>query len=318
LATKSAKKEGAIMTIASEQSVSMQETIPQKKPNPRTHLSAPTIIFLVIMTQIPFVLTIYYSFLNWNLLRPGNIRSVWFRNYTRPFQDPEFYRILWQTVYLTLSVVIISFVFGMLFALLLNRPFPGRGLARTLLISPFLMMPVVTSVLWKNVLLNPVFGLLNYVFRVVGLPSIDWLAQYPMASIILVVSWQWIPFVMLILLAGLQSLPEPILESARIDGAGGIGLFRYIVLPHLKRFIEIALLLEIIFILNIFGQIFVITSGGPGISTTNLTFEIFKEAFLRWNISKASALGVLAVILANIVVMLFIRIIRQERSEVAA
>jgi len=306
------------MTIASEQSVLAQEIKPQKKRHPRTHLSAPTITFLVIITQIPFVLTIYYSFLNWNLLRPGNIRWVWFRNYIRPFLDADFYQILWQTVYLTLSVVVITFVFGMLLAILLNRPFPGRGLARTLLISPFLVMPVVTSVLWKNVLLNPVFGLAGYVLGLVGLPSIDWLAHYPMASIIAIVSWQWIPFVMLILLAGLQSLPDSTLEAARIDGAGGVALFWYIVVPHLKRFIEIALLLEIIFILNIFGQIFVVTSGGPGIATTNLPFEIYKEAFLRWNISAASALGVLAVVLANIVVLMFMRIIQQEKTEVSA
>jgi sorbitol/mannitol transport system permease protein len=306
------------MAITSESLVAVKEIKHKKKQDPRTHLSAPTIIFLVIITQIPFALTIYYSFFNWNLLRPGNIRWVWFRNYIRPFQDADFYQILWQTVYLTLSVVVITFIFGMLFALLLNRPFPGRGLARTLLISPFLVMPVVTSVLWKNVLLNPVFGLTGYLLGLVGLPSPDWLAQFPMASIIVIVSWQWIPFVMLILLAGLQSLPESILEAARIDGAGGVGLFRYIVIPHLKRFIEIALLLEIIFILNIFGQIFVVTSGGPGIATTNLPFEIYKEAFLRWNISAASALGVLAVVLANIVVLMFIRIIQQEKTEVAA
>lgn len=306
------------MTIASEQSVSAQETRSKKKPHPRTHISAPTIVFLVIITQIPFVLTIYYSFLNWNLLRPGNIRGVWFRNYIRPFQNPDFYQILWNTLYLTVSVVFITFVLGMLFALLLNRSFPGRGLARTLLISPFLMMPVVTSVLWKNVLLNPIFGLITYALSLVGLPSIDWLAQYPMLSIIVIVSWQWIPFVMLILLAGLQSLPDSIMEAARIDGAGGLALFRYIVVPHLKRFIQIALLLEVIFVLNIFGQIFVVTSGGPGIATTNLPFEIFKEAFLRWNISSASALGVLAVVLANIVVLLFIRVIGEEKTEVAA
>jgi len=306
------------MAITSESLVAVKEIKHKKKRNPRTHLSAPTIIFLVIITQIPFALTIYYSFFNWNLLRPANVRWVWFRNYIRPFQDSDFYQILWQTVYLTLSVVVITFVFGMLFALLLNRPFRGRGLARTLLISPFLVMPVVTSVLWKNVLLNPVFGLTGYLLGLVGLPSPDWLAQYPMASIIVIVSWQWIPFVMLILLAGLQSLPGSTLEAARIDGAGGLALFRYIVIPHLKRFIEIALLLEIIFILNIFGQIFVVTSGGPGIATTNLPFEIYKEAFLRWNISAASALGVLAVVLANIVVLMFIRIIQQEKTEVAA
>ncbi len=305
------------MTIASERTASAQEIRLKKKRHPRTHLSAPTIVFLVIMTQIPFALTIFYSFQSWNLLRP-NVRFVWFRNYMRPFQDSEFYQILWQTVYLTLSVVIVTFVFGMLFAILLNRPFPGRGLARTLLISPFLVMPVVTSVLWKNVLLNPVFGLTGYVLGLVGLSSPDWLAQYPMASIIAIVSWQWIPFVMLILLAGLQSLPDPMLEAARIDGAGQVGLFRYIVLPHLKRFIEIALLLEIIFLLNIFGEIFVVTSGGPGIATTNLPFEIYKEAFLRWNVSAASALGVLAVVLANIVALMFIRIVRQQKTEVPA
>lgn len=306
------------MATINGQPVSIIGNTPPKKTHPRSHLSAPALTFLVIITQIPFALTIYYSFRNWNLLRPNNIHFVGFRNFIRPFQDPDFFQIIGNTVYLTGSVVIITFVMGMVLALLLNRPFPGRGLARTLLISPFLIMPVVTAVLWKNVLFNPIFGLITYGLSLVGLPSIDWLAQYPMLSIIVIVSWQWIPFVMLILLAGLQSLPGSILEAARIDGAGGIDLFRYIVLPHLTRYIEIALLLEIIFLLNIFGQIFVVTSGGPGIATTNLPFEIFKEAFLRWNVSSASALGVLAVILANIVAILFIRVIRQEKNEVAA
>ena len=223
-------------------------------------------------------------------------------------------QILWNTLVLSLSVVIITFVVGTLFALLLNRPFRGQGIARTLLISPFLVMPVVTAVLWKNVLLHPVFGISSFLTGLIGLPAIDWLAQYAMASIIAIVSWQWIPFVMLILLAGLQSLPESILEAAHIDGAGGLALFRYIVLPHLMRYIEIALLLEVIFILNIFGEIFVVTSGGPGIATTNLPFEIYKEAFLRWNVSRASAFGVLAVILANLVVLLFLRVLRGENS----
>ena len=298
------------MTIASEQSV--VQDLHQKRRDVRTYLSAPTLIFLIVVTQVPFALTLFYSFRNWNLLRPGNISWVWFRNYIRPFQSADFYQIIWQTIYLTVSVVGVTFIVGMFFALLLNRPFRGRGIARTLLISPFLVMPVVTAVLWKNVLLNPVFGLMSYLFNLLNLPSVDWLAQYPMISIILIVSWQWIPFVMLILLAGLQSLPESILEAARIDGASSTALFRYIILPHLKRFIEIAILLEVIFVLNIFGQIFVVTSGGPGIATTNLPYEIFQEAFPRWNISRASALGVLAVVLANIVVLMFIRIIRSQ------
>lgn len=278
----------------------------------RKFLSAPTLIILIIVTQIPFVLTIFYSFQNWNLLRPGNIDWVGLRNYARAFQNPDFLRILWNTLVLSVSVVVITFVLGMFLALLLNRPFLGRGLARTLLISPFLIMPVVTAVLWKNVLLNPAFGLATFLLSLFGLPPIDWLAHYAMPSVIATVAWQWTPFVMLILLAGLQSLPESTLEAASLDGANGWSLFRYIILPHLRTFIEIALLMEVLFILNIFGQIFVMTSGGPGIATTNLPFEIYKEAFLRWNVSRAAAYGVLAVVLANIVVLLFLRVLRND------
>ena len=292
----------------------MQPDSPARRSIARKFLSAPTLLFIIIVTQVPFVLTLYYSFQNWNLLRPDNIRWIGFANYLRPLENPDFLAILWNSLVLSISVVVLTFVGGMTLALLLNRPFAGRGLARTLLISPFLVMPVVTAVLWKNVLLNPAFGLSTYVLNLFGLSAIDWLAHYPMLSIIAIVAWQWTPFVMLILLAGLQSLPESTLEAANLDGATGWGLFRYIVLPHLQRFIEIALLLEVLFILNIFGEIFVVTSGGPGIATTNLPFEIYKEAFLRWNVSRAGAYGVIAVILANIVVLLFLRVLRNQNN----
>jgi len=288
------------------------------KQERRKFISAPTLVFLIIVTQIPFALTLYYSFRNWNLLRPDNITWIGLRNYARAFENPDFLQILWNTLVLSVSVVVITFIFGMGLALLLNRPFWGRGLARTLLISPFLVMPVVTAVLWKNVLLNPTIGLVSFLLSLFGLPPVDWLAHYAMPAIIATVSWQWTPFVMLILLAGLQSLPESTMEAASLDGANGWKLFRFIILPHLKTFIEIALLMEVLFILNIFGQIFVMTTGGPGIATTNLPFEIYKEAFLRWNVSRAAAFGVLAVILANIVVLFFLRVLRNEDGETTA
>lgn len=301
------------MTAASSSLVPAQAARPRREP--RRWLSAPGIAYLILVTQIPFVLTIYYSFRGWNLLRPGSNTFVGMRNYKLILQNSDFYIILWNTLVLTLSVVAITFVLGLLFAMLLHRPFPGQGVARTMLISPFLVMPVVTAVLWKNVLLDPVFGLSAFVLQVLGLPAANIIEQHPMASIVLIVSWQWTPFVMLILLAGLQSLPTSAVEAASIDGAGGITMFRYIILPHLQRFIEIALLLEVIFVLNVFGVIFVTTSGGPGIATTNLPYEIFKEAFSRWNVGKASALGVFAVILANIVVILFLRVLRRHAEE---
>ncbi len=269
------------------------------------------------MTQVPFVLTLYYSLRGWNLLRPDSDTFVGLRNFSRILGNSEFYTVLGNTVYLTVAVVAITLVMGMILALLLNRPFIGRGVIRTLLISPFLIMPVVTAVLWKNVLLDPVFGLSAYLINLMGAPAIDLLAQYPMQAIIIIVSWQWIPFVMLILLAGLQSMPESILEAASLDGAGGWTLFRYMILPHLRSFIEIALLLEMIFILNVFGVIFVTTSGGPGIVTTNLPYQIFLEAFSRWNVGRASAYGVFAVILANILVVIFLRVIGSQSEQAA-
>lgn len=308
-------------------------TITQPQPQPkaarprrreyRTFLSAPGILFLVLVTQVPFVLAIYFSFTNWNLLRPGSEAFLgWdrmWRNYSRILTNQDFYTVLWNTLYLTGAVVLITFVLGLGFALLLNRPFPGRAVARTLIISPFLIMPVAAAVLWKNVLLDPSFGLFAYLFRLFGIRGFYALEAFPMGTIIGIVAWQWIPFVMLILLAGLQSLPESTVEAARIDGASGWSMFRYIVLPHLTRFIEIALLLETIFILSEFGIIFVTTSGGPGIQTTNLPYQIFLEAFSRQNVGRASAYGIFAVILANIVIVLFINVLRRNsRSEVAA
>ena len=293
---------------------------PLRREN-RKFLSAPGITFLILVTQVPFVLAIWYSFTNWNLLRPGSQGFIgWdrlFRNYSRILSNPDFWYVLWITIFLTVAVVAITFVIGLGFALLLNRPFPGRALARTLLISPFLMMPVAAAVLWKNVLLDPSFGLFSYFFRLFGITNFYALEAFPLATVIGIISWQWIPFVMLILLAGLQSLPDSTVEAARIDGASGFTMFRHIIIPHLGKFIEIALLLETIFILSAFGVIFVTTSGGPGIQTTNLPYQIFLEAFSRQNVGRASAYGIFAVILANIVIILFLNVLRRNSEEVA-
>jgi sorbitol/mannitol transport system permease protein len=302
-------------------SVAQSVNVPVKKErgDSRKFLSAPGILFLVIVTQIPFVAAIYYSFTNWNLLRPDSrgllpVNQL-FRNFGRILTNPDFYTVLLNTVILTVSIVVVTFVLGLMFALLLNRPFPGRSIARTLLISPFLVMPVAAAVLWKNVMLDPSFGWSAYLLGLFGLKNFYLIEEFPMASVIGIVSWQWIPFVMLILLAGLQSLPDSTVEAARIDGASGFAMFRSIILPHLRRFIEIALLLETIFILNEFGIIFVTTTGGPGIQTTNLPYQIFLEAFSRQNVGRASAYGIFAIILANILVTVFLRIIRNQNRE---
>ncbi len=284
----------------------------------RGYLTRPAIIYLIVLTQFPLLLTLYYGFTNWNLLRPDRTRFVGFENYLDFFRNPDIITIIRNTLVFSTSVVLWSLVLGMILALLLNRSFRGRGFARTLLITPFLIMPTVSAVMWKNMLFNPAFGLISSTIAAFGGPRIDWINSYPMLSIVIIVTWEWTPFMMLILLAGLQSLSQESLEAAQIDGAGALEMFYYIVLPHLRRYIEIGVLLEVLFILNIFGEIFVTTTGGPAIDTTTLTFDIYKEAFSRWNVGRASAYGVFAVILANIVTIFFLRVIRAGSKGEAA
>ncbi|MBZ0297546.1 MAG: sugar ABC transporter permease [Anaerolineae bacterium] len=283
----------------------------------RGYLLRPAVIYLVLLTQVPLLLTLYYSLSNWNFLRPDRTRFVGLDNYLDFFRNPDIITIIRNTLVFSTSVVLWSLVLGMILALLLNRDFLGRGLARTLLITPFLIMPTVSAVMWKNMLFNPAFGLISSTLAALGGPRIDWINSYPMLSIIIIVTWEWTPFMMLILLAGLQSLSQDSMEAAQIDGAGVIEIFYYIILPHLRRYIEIGVLLEVLFVLNIFGEIFVTTTGGPAIETTTLTFDIYKEAFLRWNVGRASAYGVFAVILANIVTLFFLRIIRSNNQQKA-
>jgi sorbitol/mannitol transport system permease protein len=283
----------------------------------RLSLASPAIGYLIVMTQIPLLFTLYYSFSNWNFLRPDRTQIVGLNNYLDFLQDSDTFTIIRNTLTFASSVVILTLVFGMVLALLLNRQFFGRGLARTLLITPFLIMPTVSAVMWKNMLFNPAFGLIGSFLGAVGATRIDWINEYPMASIVTIVTWEWTPFMMLILLAGLQSLAQEHVEAAQMDGAGPLEMFYYVILPHLRRYIEIGVLLEVLFVLNIFGEIFVTTTGGPGTDTTTLTFNIYLEAFKRWNVGRASAYGIIAVVFANIITLFFLRIIRGNAQEAA-
>ncbi len=276
----------------------------------RRWLPLPAILFMIIVTQAPLVITLGYSLERWNLLRPQRRKFIGFENYPDVLTNPSFGAIIANTLLITLTVVVVTLALGLALALLLNRDFPGKGIVRTMLITPFLIMPTVSAVLWKNVLFNPAFGLLAAVAAMFGLERPDVLQDFPMLAVIVVIVWQWTPFMMLILLAGLQSLDHEQIEAAQIDGGGPLVLLRYIILPHLQRYIELAALMETLFILSVFGVIFVLTSGGPGIQTTNLSYGIYQEAFQRWDIGEASAMGIFAIILANIVVLLFVRVLR--------
>ena len=274
----------------------------------------PALLYLILTTQVPFFMTIYYSFFNYNLVNPGSRPFIGFENYIGLLTDANNFRVILNTLVLTLGTLVITLVLGGLLAMLLNRPFMGRALVRTVLISSFLVMPVVTAVVWKNMLLNPVFGFLSWFITRLGGTPVDWLAAHPMGSVIAMVSWEWTPFAMLILLTGLQSLPDDQIEAARLDGANPWQEFVNIVLPHWTQALEVVVLLETIAVLQVYGEIYGSTSGGPGVATTNLPYFIYQKAFGEYNIGVASAAGVIAVVLTNILAVFMLRLINRNVS----
>ncbi|WP_420791406.1 carbohydrate ABC transporter permease [Actinomycetospora lutea] len=274
----------------------------------------PALIFTIIVTQIPFILTLWYSLQSWNLVRPGSQEFVGFANYLDVFADSQFRQVALNTVIMTLGSVLIAVVLGLLLALLLNRPFFGRGIVRTLLITPFLITPVAAALLWKTVLLDPTLGLINFVLTPFGGSGTEWISNYPLASVMAALIWQWTPFMMLLLLAGLQSMPTDQLEAARVDGASAWSTFRELTLPHLRRFIELGVVLGTIYLVNIFDQVYMMTQGGPGVASANLPFYIYQRAFLGFDIGQSAAMGVVVVILTLIAANFALRLIFKSFS----
>nr|WP_253648901.1 sugar ABC transporter permease [Williamsia deligens] len=273
----------------------------------------PALIFMVVVTQIPFVVTLYYSTQSWNLVRPGSREFTWLDNYVQVFKDTQFWTVTLNTVLLIVGTVIISVVFGLIFALLLDRKFIGRSIVRTLLITPFLVTPVASALLFKTSLLSPTSGLLNYALSPFGVET-DWLSEYPLASVMGELVWQWTPFMMLLILAGLQSMPKDISEAAKVDGATSFRLFRELTLPHLRRFIELGTVLGAIYLVNTFDAVYMMTSGGPGVASSNLPFYIYQRAFLGFDIGQAAAMGVVTVVGTMVVATLALRLIFKSFS----
>jgi len=285
----------------------------------------PALVFTIVVTQLPFVATLVISTFQWNILKPGDRHFVGLSNFTFVFTDERLRTAVLNTVVLTASVVIISVILGLGLAMLLDRRFVGRGLARTLLIAPFLVMPVAAALLWKHAIYNPDYGLLNgtlnAVYRLFGAengPTVDWISSFPMPAVVVSLVWQWTPFMMLILLAGLQAQPGDVLEAARMDGATALQTFRHITLPHLRQYIELGVLLGTIYVVQTFDAVYTITQGGPGSQTTNLPYEIYLTMFRKYEYGEAAAAGVVVVLGAFVIATFALRTIASLfREEVA-
>jgi len=272
-------------------------------------LMAPAVVTLFLWMIVPLAMTLYFSFVNYNLMQPGEHPFAGIDNFHYFVTDPDFWAAVSNTLLLIGSVILITLVFGVLLALLVNEPFPGRGIVRVLLISPFFVMPTVNALLWKHMMMNPIYGILADVWRAFGAQPVDWLTDFPLLSVIIMVSWQWLPFAVLIFITSLQSLDREQIEAARMDGATGVQRFFYLVIPHLARAVAVVVMIEMIYLLSVFAEIAITTNGGPGNASTNLTYMIFKQSLLNFDVGVASAGALFAVILANIVAVFLIRII---------
>jgi sorbitol/mannitol transport system permease protein len=278
-------------------------------------LIGPSVIVLFLWMIVPLAMTLWFSFQYYKLHYPDRSGFAGIENYQYLLTYPTLCTAMLNTLYLVGWVLVITVVLGTLLAVLFDQEFFGRNVARLLAIAPFFVMPTVSALIWKNMLMHPVNGLFAWMNRSLGLPVIDFFGSLPLTSVIIIVAWQWTPFALLILLTAIQSLDGEQKEAARMDGAGPFAMFFFIILPHLGRSISVVIMIETIFLLGVFAEIYVTTSGGPGLASTNLAFMIYKSALLDFDVGTASAGGVIAVVLANIVAIFLIRSIARNITD---
>lgn len=263
----------------------------------------PALLFIIVVTQVPFIFNLWFSLQDWRIVPPRGPDFVGLENYTEGYTNQFFLEAVWISITMTSAAVLLSLLVGTGLALLLDRQFFGRGIARTLLITPFLIMPVVAGLLWKNQIFSSTFGVLNSVIEALGFDAIPFVERYPFWAIVTVLVWQWSPFMMLIILAGLQGQPTDILEAARVDRASSRGIFTQITLPMLRPYMELGIVLGAIYLLQVFDHIEVMTGGGPG--STNVPYFVYQRSIGGgWDFGQAAAYSTIVVI-ASIVIATF-------------
>ena len=281
----------------------------------------PAMIVVAVMTQIPFLLTLVYSTLRWNLARPDlPIKFVGIQNYIRTLgiphfpEIPEFYSTLWQTILITgASLALCTFV-GFLLSVLLDNKIPAVNVARTLILGPFFVMSTASGVIWKTTIFNTTFGWYGVIAKALGMSPVDLLSYYPVPVIIFLFSWQWIPFFVLVILAGLQGIPLDLNDSMRIDGTNWFQSTFLVKLPLISNHIRVAIMLGLIFIVKEFGLILVTTAGGPGTRSYTLPYEVYMTVFNASDVGRAGAQAVLTVAITLLAVNLLYRSIRRRRA----
>jgi sorbitol/mannitol transport system permease protein len=281
----------------------------------------PAVIIVAIMTQVPFILTLIYSTLRWNLARPDlPVRFIGLDNYLFFLRVPhfpaipEFYSIVWQTIFITGATLILCVVIGFMVSILLDNPVPGVNIARTLMLGPFFVMSTASGVIWKSTILNTTFGWYGVIAKGLGFSPIDLLSYRPLLVIVLLFWWQWMPFFVLVILAGLQGIPVDLTDAMRIDGTNWLQSTFRIKLPLITNHVRVAVMLGLVFVVKEFGLILVTTAGGPGTRSYTLPYAVYMQIFNASNVGRAGALAAITVILTLLAVNLLYRSLRRRRE----
>ncbi len=281
-------------------------------------LSLPAIIVVAVVTQAPILATLGLSLVRWIVVRPDlGITFIGLDNYADIFTSRDFYEVVLNTVVITVASLAICTVLGILFGLMLNRDFPGVNIVSTLIISPFFVMDAVAGIVWRTIILNSSFGWNGYFATLFGVKPFDFFGVHSLLTIVILIVWQWTPFFVLIILAGFQNIEPEIMDSARVDGTGWLRELLFIRLPVIMNHIEVAVLLGLIFVLKVFGLIFVTTRGGPGYSSSNLPYYVYRTAFLGWDVGHAAAVAVVTVVVTLLAIMALFRWFRRRVTEAA-
>lgn len=276
-------------------------------------LLAPTVAVLLALSIYPLIYSIRVS-----LQTGSGARAVWsLGNFIRLASDRFFLDALGHTLVYALVALTFEFLLGLGLAVLLNEKLRGRNFFRALLLVPMMLPPVVVGVVWR-LMLNPNFGAVNGTLKGAGVDTtaLTWTAspKLALASVIMVDIWQWTPFMFLVLLAGLQAIPQEPYEAALIDGSSRWQTFRHITLPLLRPAILIALLLRTMDLLRVFDQIFILTEGGPGFATETISLYIYRTAFRFSDFGYAAAMSFVLLLLTNIISMLYIRLLQRQEA----
>ena len=267
----------------------------------------PALIFTIIVTQVPFVIALWISFQDWAFLTPAPIEFIGLENYFSIPDNMRFVDSIINTFWITFGTVIFSTLLATGLAIALDKKFIGQSIVRTLLITPFLTMPVAASLIWRNSILDVRFGFVNFILDSIGAEPFETSAS-PLFTVLIFSIWQWTPFLMLILLAGLQSQPPSVLEAARVDGASNSAIFFQITLPHLRPYLELGALLSSIFLIQTFDAVDQLVGGAIG--AQNIPFFVHQRAIGgAFQFGEASAFGVVVVIASIILATFSLRVL---------